>query len=530
MLTRSVLKGSSALSALAFVGAMALPGTASAEFVTLRSADGTVNLSGTFLAFEDNFYVISTDLGQLRVSAERVSCSGAGCPSFEIDTADVMIAGSDTVGQGMMPLLLEGYAGFLEADATVTVADGAAQMFAEFVGDAGFGEPIGSYLVSSTNSAAAFTGLLDKSSEIGMSARRILPKEAAELARAGAGNMKSPKQEHIVAVDSLVVITHPSNPVTSLTTKQLADIYAGRITNWKELGGADASITVLDRPEASSTRQDVMRAILNGPAPAPLPGAQIRDDNTATAIAVNADRNAIGIVSYAFQRGAKPMPIVSECGLTMVPDAFSARTEEYGLQRRLYLYNRDDNLSDASRELLAFATSEAADAVIAKAGFIDLGIDRKEQTLDGQRAISLSAATKNAQERQAQQEMLSLMQGFDRLSTTFRFRTGSSALDERGIVDMERLASYLEQTPAGTEVMVVGFTDSVGTFANNNRLSERRAAQVLSELKQRAGGRLAGVDLKSTGFSELAPAACNTSENGKRINRRVEIWINVPEA
>lgn len=530
MRTRSALKGSSALKALAFVGALALPGMASADFVTLRSADGTVNLSGTFVAFEDNFYIISTDLGQLRVSAERVSCSGAGCPTFNVESADVMLAGSDTVGQGMMPLLLEGFAGFLEAEATVTVADGAAQMFAEFVGDAGFGEPIGSYLVSSTRSSDAFTSLLDKSSEIGMSARRIRPEEAQQLARAGAGDMTHPKQEHIVAVDSLVVITHPSNPVASLTTQQLAGIYAGRITNWNQVGGADAPITVLDRPVDSSTRQDFMRAVVNGPAPAPLSNAQIRDDNTATAIAVNSDRNAIGVVSYAFQRGAKPMPIVSECGLTMVPDAFSARTEEYGLQRRLYLYTRDDNLSDSSRDLLTFATSEAADRVIAKAGFIDLGIDVKEQTLDGQRAISLSASTKDAAQRRQQKDMLAMMKDYDRLSTTFRFRTGSSALDERGIVDMERLASYLENTPEGTEVMVVGFTDSVGSFANNARLSQRRAAQVLSDLKARAGDRLANVSLNATGFSELAPAACNTNENGKRINRRVEIWINVPKA
>lgn len=530
MLTRSALKGSSALRALAVVGALMLPGMASADFVTLRSADGTVNLSGTFVAFDDNFYVISTDLGELRVSAERVSCSGDGCPTFEIDTADVLIAGSDTVGQGMMPLLLEGYAGFLEAEATVTVADGAEQLFAEFVGDAGFGEPIGSYLVSSTGSSEAFTSLLEKKSEIGMSARRIRPQEAAVLARSGAGNMTSPKQEHLVAVDSLVVITHPSNPVASLTTAQVADIYAGRITNWNQVGGPDAQITVVDRPEDSSTREDFMQAIVNGPAPAPLSGAQIRDENTATAVAVNSDRNAIGFVSYAFQRGAKPMPIVSECGLTMVPDAFSARTEEYGLQRRLYLYNRDDNLSDASRNLLTFATSQEADGVIAKAGFIDLGVDVKEQTLDSQRAISLSASTADPLERSMQGDMLGMMKSYDRLSTTFRFRTGSSSLDERGIVDMERLASYLAQQPHGTEVMVVGFTDSVGSFRNNNGLSKRRATQVMNELKQRAGDRIANVSVNATGFSELAPAACNTNENGKRINRRVEIWINVPKA
>lgn len=530
MQIRSALKGTSALKALAFMGALLSPGLAHADFVTLKSADGTVNLSGNFMAFEDNFYIINTDLGELRVSAERVSCVGTGCPTFEVSTAEVMIAGSDAVGQGMMPLLLEGYAGFLEAEATVSVADGQGQLLAEFVGDAGFGDPIGSYLVSSTRSADAFSALLEESSEIGMSARRIKPEEAARLARAGGGDMRHPNQEHILAVDSLVVITHPENPVQSLTTAQIAGIYSGRITNWNQIGGTNAPITVLDRPAESGTREVFMNAIFDRAAPRPLENAKVVDENTATARSVNADRNAIGFVSYAFQRGAKPLPIVSECGLTMVPDAFSARTEEYGLQRRLYLYTRDDKLSDASRELLAFATSEDADAVIAKAGFIDLGIDRKEQTADSERAIALTKATKNSFERATQRNMLALMSGFDRLSTTFRFRTGSAQLDERGIVDMERLTEYLQDQPRGTKVMVVGFTDSVGSFGNNHALSLRRASQVMDELKVRAGGRVANVDFDLTGFSELAPAACNTNENGKRINRRVEIWISTPEA
>jgi len=59
----------------------------------------------------------------------------------------------------------------------------------------------------------------------------------------------------------------------------------------------------------------------------------------------------------------------------------------------------------------------------------------------------------------------------DRLSTTFRFRTASSKLDERGRADMQRLVTYLEQQPAGTEVLFVGFTDDVGPFDNNLALA-----------------------------------------------------------
>jgi phosphate transport system substrate-binding protein len=530
MHSRSILKASTALRAAAFAGAMLAPAAVQAEFVTLRSADGTVNLSGELLAFEKNFYVIQTDLGQLRVSAERVSCAGVGCPTIQTDTADVRIAGAEAVGQGMMPLLLEGYAGFLDADANVQVANNQVELLAELVADQGFGDVVGSFLVSSTDSTDAFGALLDQSAEIGMAARRITPSEANTLANAGAGKMTHPSQEHILAVDSLIAIVHPSNPVQSLTMAQLADIYAGKIRNWSQVGGNDAPIAVIDRPAGSSTRDAVMGALFDGAAPAPLSGAAIETENTATAVRVNEDANAIGFVSYAFQRGAKKLPLVSSCGVTMVPDAFSAKTEEYGLQRRLYLYNRDDNLSPESRALLTFATSEEADAVIAKAGFIDLGVDRKEQTLEDERAIGLTAASNDGLQRRLQNDMLSLIGDYDRLSTTFRFNSGSSQLDERAVVDMERLTRYLETQPEGTKVMVVGFTDSVGKFSYNKTLSDRRAGQVAQQLVAYAGSRLSGVDVATTGFGELAPSACNTDVNGKRINRRVEIWVNTPDA
>jgi phosphate transport system substrate-binding protein len=248
------------------------------------------------------------------------------------------------------------------------------------------------------------------------------------------------------------------------------------------------------------------------------------------ASAVNADPNAIGYVSYAFQRGAKPVTLVNECGLSMVPDAFSARTEEYPLNRRLYLYSRAEGLSQASRNLLEFATSDDADAVIAKSGFIDLGVDRKEQTLESSRANSLRAPADTQQVAKASDEMMANMLQFDRLSTTFRFASGSSRLDERGRIDLERLTRYIEDQPKGSTVKVVGFTDSVGSHENNFRLSERRAQQVAAELTQVAGDRLAHVTLETGGYGEIAPVACNTTAEGLQINRRVEIWISGPDA
>ena len=221
--------------------------------------------------------------------------------------------------------------------------------------------------------------------------------------------------------------------------------------------------------------------------------------------------------------------MINECGIAVRPDAFSAKTEEYALNRRMYLYNRADDIDDASQAFLDFVTSEEADGVIGKSGFIDLGISRRVQDETDDRFAALSAeasAFEGGFEASVMQEMLSEMENADRLSTTFRFRTGSSRLDERGKFDMLRLVEFLEDAPSGTEVTFVGFTDSVGTFEANRRLSDGRAASVMEQVQEASQGRLDQIQMATAGFGEVAPSACNVSERGKAINRRVEVWIS----
>lgn len=499
-----------------------------ADEVTLKSADGTVNLVGEFVDFKDDNYIIRTALGDLRVSASRVRCEGDACPVFETISADVAIAGSDAIGLGMMPLLMTGFASSMDADAELTnTGDG--ETLATLIGDGGFGDEIGSYLVRATDDNDAFKALLDGYAKVGMSSRRITKDEARALRAAGAGNMVSPNQERIVAVDSMVVVTHPSNEVDQLSIEQLRGVFSGQITNWKELGGPDRDINVIAREADTASYDFFMDYLFEGEEKPDFLPQGLADDDQEVSNVVYLDRNAIGYVGYAFQRGAKPVTLVNECGIATTPDAFSAKTEEYALNRRMYLYNRADNLDQPSQAFLDFVVSEEADGVIGKSGFIDLGIVRREQSLDDVRAVALQQEASNYDvgfEGEVIREMLTEMPEHDRLSTTFRFRTGSSKIDERGMLDMSRLVEFLDSAPAGTKVTFVGFTDSVGAFEANRRLSLGRAGAVLEEVRDAAGDRLDHIQMATAGFGEVAPSACNVSERGRSINRRVEVWIS----
>ena len=513
--------------ALVLSGAILSSGSALAQSdeVTLKSADGTVNLSGTLVDFTDDIYLLRTELGDLRVSVDQVTCEGFACPTFETPEADVHLRGSDTVGEGVVPLLLSGYAAYLGADVTVTETGGTNQILATMVSDQGFGDPMGTYLVTSTGSGTSFPALLDGSADIGMASRRTFPAEARALRDAGAGNMIDPRQEHIIAVDNLVVITHPDNPVTQMTMQQLRDIFTGQITNWAEVGGNDAPIIIIDKPAEAGTGAVFYDRVFGANPPERMSTNTFILTNNDTAAAVAEDPNALGYVGFAFKRENNPVEIISDCGIAMVPDAFSARTGEYGIGHNLHMYTRADLENQSAEEFINFVTSNAADSLVAKAGFIDLGVDRKPQTLNSGRARQLLDPNVNAFEGGFMRQMLSEMIDHDRLSTTFRFQTGSQRLTQRGFLDLARLADYLESESAGTKVLFVGFTDSVGAFESNRTLSIRRANSVMETLQEFAGDRLTGIEMEATGFGEIAPSACNETKTGQAINRRVEVWI-----
>lgn len=509
--------------AVALMGVSATAATA-AE-VTLKSADGTVNLTGEFVSYNDEIYTIKTALGNLQVSASRVSCIGEDCPTFDTVSAQVTFAGSETVGLGLMPLLLSGYGSYLDAEASVINTDNEGEILVNLVGDEGFGDDIGSLLVNSTSSSKAFEALGNQTANIGMSSRRIKPAEARALRDGGAGNMVSPAQEHIVAVDSLVVITHPDNPINSISTEHLQDIYAGKIRDWSEIGGTPGPIKVINRQFTSGTRSVFESGVFGDKKYQPGVGQVVAANNNEMAALVNGDKNAIGYVGYAFQRGAKGLDLVNECGLLSSPDEFSAKTEEYALQRRLYLYNRADGLTEPVTDFIDFATSESADGMISKSGFISLGIKRRAQSLDSARARAMIETTTDPYEVGVMRDMLALMPIHDRLSSTFRFRQGSSKLDEKARLDMDRLIRFLELEPKGTSISLVGFTDSVGVFEANRSLSMDRSRQVAFDLKERANGRIDHINISTAGFGEMSPTGCNTSAKGQANNRRVEVWI-----
>lgn len=505
--------------------ALSWPMMSAAQEITLKSADGGIDLTGELVEYQDNVYVLKLPLGTIRVAGDRVECIGAACPDTDVLDVEVTIAGSDTIALGLMPVLLSGYAASLEAEPQVSDTIGSVERNVQFIGNEGYGDLIKSFRVRSSVSSDAFANLLGKSTEIGVSSRRITVEEARTLKEYGAGSMVRPSNEHVMANDSIVVVTHPDNPVKSISMKDLAAVYNGEITNWSALGGTDTPINVVHLRRGAGTRsvfeERVMEAVTGAPA------RVVEAENVeAVARTVYSDPEAIGYVSYAFTYGAQPVTLTNECGISVEPTAFSAKTGEYPLTRPLYFYTRGDTVTPEAEEFISWAKSEEADNAILKTGFIDLSVSRVSQSGDSARATDLNAAMANMDSYEAgfAQNLMTAMRGYDRLSSTFRFRAGSSRLTPQSRVVLGRMIDYLADQPA-TTVKLAGFTDDQGAFTANIDLAQERADQMVQEIKDVARGRLDHITFETAGYGPLAPVACNASQNGRAINRRIEVWI-----
>ena len=177
---RRALVSAAALAGLSFAQAHA-----QSREIALRSSDGAIDFAGEFIELDGGYYVVRTTLGNLRVDSARVDCEGAACPPVKPANADIRFAGSNAFGFGVMPALLQGYATFLDTDASVERNDTQTDILSDFIAVGSFGDEIGTYLVSSTVSGDAFEALLRQSADFGMSSRRIETSAARALQLAG---------------------------------------------------------------------------------------------------------------------------------------------------------------------------------------------------------------------------------------------------------------------------------------------------------------------------------------------------------
>lgn len=200
-----------------------------------------------------------------------------------------------------------------------------------------------------------------------MSSRPASPAEAA-AARARGVELVA----HPVALDAVVVIVHPSNPVPFLTYPQLRDIYLGRVQNWRQLGGPDRPIRAITRSRGSGTAQTFIEQVFEADEPyrERVEGAL---GNGTVHADVATDPAAIGFVGYAFVDGrVRGVPLAPRAGAPPVAPTWETITGgRYGLVRTLWLYTNGEPRGAVAR-FLAFCRGAEGQAIAQRWGYIPL--------------------------------------------------------------------------------------------------------------------------------------------------------------
>lgn len=410
------------------------------------------------------------------------------------------VHGSNTLGEKLVPRLVESYLmalgardiesrpGKFPVEKTITALLNGRQESIE---------------IHAHGSSTAFADLQQGSADIGMSSRRIKTQEFEQLLQ-DHGDLTEPGAEHIIGLDGLAIVVDTQNPLQKLSIADLVKIFSGEVTRWSQLGGQDIPITVYAR-DANSGTWDSFKSMVLDPAKKVLVEAAHRvESSTELSDAVAKTPGAIGFIGLPYVRRAKLIAIsVSETSKAILPTHFTVSTEDYPLSRRLYFYLPQKNTDADAEDFIKFSATERGQSIVEDIGLVSQNIKTGKPFSNNFYPA----------------EMRDLISRSQRLSINFRFKDGSDELDSKAISDMERLVKYMAMN-APKRVQLFGFSDEEGEGPESVALSLRRAQVVEQQLVAR------GIyPLVARGMGEEAPLASSDTEEGRRTNRRVEVWI-----
>ena len=217
--------------------------------------------------------------------------------------------------------------------------------------------------VTGGGTGVGISALLDQTTDIAMASRTIKFSEKMKIKGTG-----EEVDEVIVAYDALAVVVHPSNPVKQLTRQQLEDIFRGKITNWKQVGGDDRKIVVYSRETSSGTYEFFKESVLKNKnymassLSMPATGAIIQS--------VSQTKGAIGYVGLAYvSPRVKTLSVSYDGKHYAAPTVENATNKTYPIVRPLYYYYNVKKKAEID-PLIQYILSPDGQDIIKKSGYI----------------------------------------------------------------------------------------------------------------------------------------------------------------
>jgi phosphate transport system substrate-binding protein len=221
---------------------------------------------------------------------------------------------------------------------------------------------------SGTGIAALINGTVDMAN----ASRQIKPEERAQAEANGIDPV-----EYVVAGDAIAIVVHPGNPVDGLTILQLSDIYSGKITNWRELGGEDRPIVLLSRESNSGTHvfflEHVVRQGRADDRTLFAPDTLLMPSSEGISAEVRQNPNAIGYDGLGYVTPDQKVVAVARADAApyVLPTVETVKDGSYPIARGLYIYTAGEP-QGAIRAYLDWIMGPEGQAVVREQGFVPL--------------------------------------------------------------------------------------------------------------------------------------------------------------
>ncbi len=222
--------------------------------------------------------------------------------------------------------------------------------------------------VSGGGSGVGIASMIQGTAEIGMASRDTTPEEQAQLDNRADGKVDN----MVIARDAVAVVVSKAvylGGITHLSLAQIADIYRGKVSNWKQLGGPDAKILAIDKEASRGTRHVFAEAVL-GSSHARAPGASLitGSNNEEQAIVARSDQ-AIGMLSNAWLNDRVRGIAVDVNGQSIKPTIAHIRDGSYPISRGLHVL-LPRHAAPEVRDFVHFLLSVDGQAIVKKAGYL----------------------------------------------------------------------------------------------------------------------------------------------------------------
>lgn len=251
------------------------------------------------------------------------------------------------------------------SDTMVNLAQSWAEAFME-------SDPEANIAVTGGGSGTGIAAILSGTCDIAQSSRDLTSEEKAKAENTGA-----PIQETVVAYDGIAVVVNTNNPVSQLTLPQLADIFSGKIQNWKEVGGKDSSFLVLSRERNSGTHVFFLEHVVrrdNAKGPEEFStSALMMPSSQAIAEEVQTSEESIGYVGLGYvTENQKVLAIAKdEQGPWIKPTIETVLNGQYPIARPLLFLTRGE-AKGTLKEFIDFVTGPEGQEIVHALDFVPL--------------------------------------------------------------------------------------------------------------------------------------------------------------